>query len=161
MSLINRTDPKAERIHSLPFFKQADRQAVNHLASAADEVDVSAGQTLIIEGRHHHEAYVVEKGVAEVVVDGEVVADIPAGEMIGELGVFCDGPASATVRAKTDMTVLVIPYNQMDRILDENPAMVKGIAKELAERLRSMDKSLHHRPVVTGLAVVTEIVFVD
>ena len=52
------------------------------------------------------------------------------------------GTRSATVRAKTEMKVLLIPYNRFDQVMDENPAMVKGIARELARRLRAMDETV-------------------
>ena len=143
MSLIDHNDPKVARIHGLPLFRDADKKALGHLASAVDEVTIDAGHTLISQGHNHTEGFVIEQGQAEVVVDGEVVAEIPAGEMIGELGMFIRGPASATVRAKTDMTVLVLPYNRVDQILEENPAMVLGVAKELAGRLRAMDAKQH------------------
>lgn len=137
------TDPKIERIRTVAFFKDADKGALRHLASAADEVDVPAGRTLITEGHNHHEAYVVESGSAEVVINDETVAEIGPGELIGEIGIFSRGTASATVRAKTDMSVLVIPYNRIDGVLDENPKMIRAIAEELAGRLRAMD-ARHH-----------------
>ena len=84
-------------------------------------------------------AYIVEAGEAEVVERGEAVATIDAGEMIGEVGFFSRGAATATVRAKTDMTVFSLPYNRFDSVLDENPAMLRAIAEELAHRLRDMD----------------------
>lgn len=136
-------DPKVARIQRLPLFREASRKALGHLASAVDEVSVGPGYTLISQGHNHGEGFVVEEGTAEVVVDGTVVAEIPAGEMIGELGMFSRGPASATVRAKTEMVLLVIPYNRVDQILDENPAMVRAVATELADRLRAMDAKHH------------------
>lgn len=132
-------DRKVERIKTLPFFANASKDAVQALARAADQVDVSAGRTLIQEGDVNLVAYIVEAGEAEVVVRGEAVATIDAGEMIGEVGFFSRGAATATVRAKTDMTVFSLPYNRFDSVLDENPAMLRAIAEELAHRLRDMD----------------------
>ena len=71
------------------------------------------------------------------------MAEIPAGELFGELAFFVPGPASATVAAKTEMTVLIIPHNRFDVILNENPDLVREIASGLAERLRATDAKLH------------------
>ncbi|MFT7598073.1 MAG: CRP/FNR family cyclic AMP-dependent transcriptional regulator [Acidimicrobiales bacterium] len=139
MSLTDHADPKAARIHGLELFKEADRKALEHLASAADEAKVAAGYRLITQGHHHAEGYVVEMGIAEVLVDDVVVAEIGEGQMIGELAMFDRRPASATVRARTDMTLLVLPYNRIDQILEENPKMVRVLAEGLASRLRAMD----------------------
>ncbi|MEM7322919.1 MAG: cyclic nucleotide-binding domain-containing protein [Actinomycetota bacterium] len=136
------SDPKEERLRQLPLFKDADRKAIENLASLADEASVSAGQALITEGHQHREVYVIESGTASVIIDGNEVAEIPAGEMVGEVGFFSGQPASATVSAKTDMRVLVIPYNGFDRTMEENPAMVRAVLKELAERLYATDAKL-------------------
>lgn len=137
------SDAKEKRLQGLRLFTKADKKAISHLASVADEVSVKAGHKLISEGRHHNEVYVIESGTAAVSIDGNEVAEIPSGEMVGELGYFARQPASATVEAKSDLSVLVIPYNGFDRILDENPDMVRGILNELAERLYATDAKLH------------------
>ena len=136
-------DAKEKRLQSLSLFKNADRKAIQHLASAADEVTVAAGHKIISEGHLHNEIYVVEHGIAVVSIEGNEVAEIPEGEIVGELGFFVRQPASATVAAKTEMDVLVIPYNRFDQILDDNPQMVRAMANELAERLYNTDAKLH------------------
>lgn len=136
------TDKKEARLLELPLFRGADQKAVRHLASAADEVSLTAGQVLIEQGRYHQEGYVIEQGTAVVEVDGTEIAEIPEGEMVGELGFFVRGPASATVTARTDMEVLVIPYNRFEQILEENPKLVRAIANELAARLVATDARL-------------------
>ncbi len=136
------TDPKEERLKKLPLFKGADERAIDHLASAADEVTVAADHVLIRQGHHHQEMFVLESGSAVVEIDGTRVADIPAGEFVGELGYFNQGPASATVKTAEESVVLVIPYNRFEQILDDNPRMVRAIAAELAERLEATDLRL-------------------
>ena len=136
-------DLKEERLRGLKLFEKADRVAIDHLASAADEVGVEAGYTLITQGRHHNEIYVIEEGSAAITIDGEEVAEIPAGELVGEVGFFARQAASATVTAKTDVSLLVIPYNRFDQILDDNPALLRTVANELAERLYATDARIH------------------
>lgn len=140
------SDPKIERLKSIPFFAGADKTALEHLASAADEVTVAAGTVLTTEGGLHNEAYVIVDGAVEVLVGGEVVAELPAGEMIGELSMLAHRPASsATVRTKIESSLLVIPHNRFDEILDDNPGFTKAIAKQLATRLQKMDQLFEER----------------
>lgn len=136
-------DEKEARLRKLPLFHRADDKAVRHVAAAADEASLSAGQVLIHQGRHHNEGYVIERGTAVVEVDGQEITEIPEGEMVGELGFFVRGPASATVKARTDMDVLIIPYNRFDQILDDNPRLLRAITDELAARLVATDARLH------------------
>ncbi len=140
MVLRHREDPKSKRLRAIPFFAEADEQALSHLLSAADEVQVKAGHDLINEGHHYGEGYVVVSGTIGVFVGGEEVAEIGPGELIGELALLTrDVVSSATVIAKTDAELLVIPYNRFDQILEDNPALVRTIATQLAHRLRAMD----------------------
>ncbi|MEZ5230131.1 MAG: cyclic nucleotide-binding domain-containing protein [Acidimicrobiales bacterium] len=138
--VLRHQDPKVERLRAIPFFADADDQALQHLLSAADEVRVKAGHDLIDEGHHYGEAYVVVSGTIGVRVGGDEVAEIGPGELIGELALLThDVVSSATVVAKTDADLLVIPYNRFDQILDDNPALVRAIATQLVHRLRAMD----------------------
>lgn len=134
---------KNDRLRELDLFKNADDDALANLSSAIDEVTVEAGRVLIEQDKNHHEIYVIASGSAVVEVDGAEVAEIPAGELVGELGFFVQAAASATVRTKTSCDLMVIPYNRFDQILNDNPKMVRDIAAELAERLYAMDEKLN------------------
>ena len=136
------SDPKEDRLRKLPLFKGADKEAIDHLASAADEVTVESGHTLITQGHHHQEMYVLESGSAVVEINGDKVADIPAGEFVGELGYFTRSPATATVKTSADSEILVIPYNRFEQILDDNPKLVRAMMVELADRLQQTDLKL-------------------
>lgn len=135
-------DAKIDRLHASKLFARCDKKALTDLASAVDEVSVASGRTLFTQGSRHNEAYVIQSGTAEVLVDGNVVGEIPAGELIGEISLFDPGPASATVQAKTDMELLVIPHNRFAQILDQTPGLAAAIARELAVRLRNTDARL-------------------
>jgi CRP-like cAMP-binding protein len=137
------SDKKEDRLRAIPLFRGATDEAITHLASAADEVSVKEGRVLIQQGSRHSELYVLTSGSAVVEVDGEKVAEIPAGEIVGELSFFINKVASATVRTDAESSVLVIPYNRLDQILDDNPPLVRFIAAELADRLYETDASLH------------------
>lgn len=137
------SDPKEDRLRALKLFEKADRRAMSHLMSAIDEANVKAGQAIITQGRDGHEIYIIAEGTAAAVIDGNEVAEIPAGELVGELGYFVRRPASATVQAKTDMKVLILPYNRFDQILDDNPHLVRLILEEVAQRLYDTDAKLN------------------
>ncbi len=136
-------DPKLDRLHSAPLFAGCDKKELERLAAAIDIVEVEAGKVLISQGAIHHEAFVIESGEAEVLVDGEVVATIPAGEMIGEIGLLSRGHASATVKARTPLSVLIIPHQRFDSIAHDTPGLGMAMAKELAKRLQATDARLH------------------
>jgi CRP-like cAMP-binding protein len=136
-------DPKLDRLHAAPLFAACDKKELSRLAMAIDLIDIEAGKTLIRQGTVNHEAFVIESGEADVFIDDELVATIPAGEMVGEIGLLTRSPASATVVAKSDMSVLMIPHQRFDAIATDTPGLGWAIAKELAHRLQATDASLH------------------
>ena len=137
-------ESKVDRIHKTTLFQRANRKTLEELAQVLDEVEVSPGCELITQGRHHHESYIVETGILIVLVDGDEVAEIRAGEIVGEIGLLDPGPATATVQCKTPATLLALPHNRAQDALDAIPDVYRHIASELAHRLRSMDAN-HHR----------------
>ena len=136
-------DPKVERLAAVPLFASSDKKSLERLASAIDVLEVEEGATLFRQGAVQHEAFVIESGTATVSFDGEVVAEIPEGEMIGEIGLLTRRPASATVVASSPMSLLMIPHQRFAQVLDEVPGLGTAIAYELAKRLQAMDARLH------------------
>ena len=136
-------DEKLDRLHAAPLFAGCDKKELSRLATAIDTIPVDAGQTLIRQGSVAHEAFVIESGEAEVYIDGELIATIPAGEIVGEIGLLTRAHATATVTAKTDMSVLMIPHQRFEAIVSDTPGLGMAIAKELAQRLSATDANLH------------------
>ncbi|MGI9623116.1 MAG: cyclic nucleotide-binding domain-containing protein [Acidimicrobiales bacterium] len=136
-------DPKVDRLHAAPLFAACDKKELDRLAAAVDTIDVADGKALLRQGAVNHEAFIIETGEAEVTIDGNLVATIPAGEMVGEIGLLTRSPATATVTAKGDISVLLIPHQRFDAIVSDTPGLAMAIAKELAERLRATDDRLH------------------
>lgn len=132
-------DAKLDRLKAIPLFANATSAGLEHLLMAADEISVPPDSVLIHQGHAHHEGYVIVSGTVGIAVNGEQVAEIGEGEIVGELGLFGQRPASATVTALTTLNALVIPYNRFDQILDDNPSMAKTMAIKLAARLHGMD----------------------
>ena len=135
-------DPKVERLAAVPLFASSDKKSLERLASAIDVIEVEEGATLFRQGAMQHEAFVIESGTATVSIDGEVVAEIPEGEMIGEIGLLTRRPASATVVAASPMSLLMIPHQRFAQVLDDVPGLGTAIAYELAKRLQAMDARL-------------------
>jgi CRP-like cAMP-binding protein len=72
-------------------------------------IDVSAGETLCREGELAREAMLIVDGSAEVLRDGEQVATVGTGELVGELALDNDDHMrTATVRATSYCVVAVM-----------------------------------------------------
>jgi hypothetical protein len=71
--------------------------------------------TLVEQGAPGDELYLVLDGVLVVAIDGEEVAEIGPGAIVGEKALLEGGTRTATIRARTRSRVAVIPAELIDR----------------------------------------------
>ena len=72
------------------------------------------GETLVEQGAPGDELYLVLDGVLAVEIDGEEVAEIGPGAVVGEKALLEGGARTATLRAQTRCRVGVIPGDLID-----------------------------------------------
>ncbi|MEM7337838.1 MAG: cyclic nucleotide-binding domain-containing protein [Actinomycetota bacterium] len=132
------SDPKAERLASLPIFAQCSESELSALATIADEIEVDAGREIVRQGSHHHHAYMVVSGGATASIDGAEVGTIDAGSIIGEVSMFDPGPASATVVSSQKSDLMVIEHGAFQDVLRQHPELSLTILRTLARRYHSV-----------------------
>jgi Cyclic nucleotide-binding domain len=76
---------------------------------------LQAGRTLVRQGEHGQELFLLFDGVLQVEVDGEPVTQVGPGAILGEMALLQDGRRMATLRAVTPCRVAVVPSDQIDR----------------------------------------------
>jgi NTE family protein len=100
----------------------------------------SAGSTVLVEGDYPGELYLVGSGTADVFAadsDGTEhhLALVGPGTTLGEISLFAGRPASGTVRARTDLQVVVVSAQALERLGDRLPRVYRNIGVILADRL--------------------------
>jgi hypothetical protein len=76
---------------------------------------VARGETLVEQGQTGHDLFVLLDGVFDVEIDGEVVAQVGSGAIVGERGALGDGRRAATLRAVRSSRVAVIGSDEISR----------------------------------------------
>jgi hypothetical protein len=76
---------------------------------------LGAGETLVTQGEPGDELYLLLIGTLDVEVDGETVAQVGAGAIVGERAVLEGGRRTATLRAATPARVAVLAADSIDR----------------------------------------------
>ena len=76
---------------------------------------LESGETLVEQGAPGDELYLVLDGVLAVAIDGEEVAEIGPGAIVGERALLEGGTRTATLNARTRSRVAVIPGALIDR----------------------------------------------
>ena len=83
---------------------------LDQISGLAENVAIEKGSVLLQEGRHPEALYMITGGVADLVkhlAETElIVAEIKAGELIGEMSFAGNFPATATVKAATDIAAI-------------------------------------------------------
>jgi CRP-like cAMP-binding protein len=108
------------------------------LAARMRERHLRAGQILAKEGARGTEMYFIRQGTLAIVkgVTGgieQVVAQIGAGEFVGEMALFDRRPRSATIRAETEAELLVLDRNAVQVLVNISPATAAAFLRALSE----------------------------
>jgi CRP-like cAMP-binding protein len=122
------------RLRAIPLFKDVDDQELSQIAPFADEQQVDEGTYLVREGDFSYEFMAIEDGEAEVLRDGEHVADLGPGDFFGEIGLLEKDRRTATVVAKTDMRLITLTGWDMKRMEKSMPEAVEKVRQVLEER---------------------------
>ena len=75
---------------------------------------VGEGETLVEQGAEGRELYLLLDGVLEVVLEGEPLAEVGPGALLGERALLEGGRRTATLRARTPARVAVVPAEAID-----------------------------------------------
>lgn len=131
----------AEAIAAVPAFAVCTRKELQTLTRLATELDVPEGRVLTAEGQPGHEFMIVLDGVAEATRDGRNIASFGPGDYFGEIALLDPGPRTATVTARTAMTLAVIGPTEFRAALEEVPMLSSKIMRGLARRLRELESA--------------------
>jgi CRP-like cAMP-binding protein len=132
-------DPKLELIRRLPTFAGAGTREIRSIAEAVDVAVVEAGRVLCRAGRRALESYVVVDGTVDIVIDGQIVATLGRGEIVGEVGVIDGLPRTADVIASSPARVLAIPAPTVRALVETSHSFRMALLRQMAGRVRSLD----------------------
>ena len=125
------------QLKEVPFFKSLGKKELRAVAQQTDELDVKAGKELATEGDFGHEFFVIRTGTAEVVRNGEHVRDLGPGDFFGEIALLEEERRTATVRATSPMSVIVMTRQSFRQLDHDMPQVHSAICDAIAERRES------------------------
>ena len=104
--------------------------------SAMVRQDLVRGQMLVAQGDPSDSLFMVLHGALAVrrTGDSAPIAELRAGELVGEIGFFANVPRTADVIAIRDTSVLVLTRTAYQVLAEEAPAIVEAVLAALARR---------------------------
>jgi CRP-like cAMP-binding protein len=126
-------------LRKIPIFSHLDPSKLKLIAFTSERLSYAPDEIVVNEGEEGESVFIILEGdsVAYTMCQGKrlKLADIKQGEILGEISVLCDIHRTATVVAKTDLTILSLSRELFFRLIREVPDLSIEIMKSLARRL--------------------------
>ncbi|UYM07102.1 cyclic nucleotide-binding domain-containing protein [Solicola gregarius] len=128
---------RPERIKELPRFRGVSDAHMNQIAAAGSIVTVPERWSMIIEGSPPDQVYLIMAGQVVVRRQGEEIARLSPGDIVGEMSLHEHRLRTATVTAETPLELLHLTREAFGRLYDEVPDFRDAVDATVAERLDS------------------------
>jgi CRP-like cAMP-binding protein len=125
-----------DRLRPLPLFGELDAHDLAHVARWIEEVRAVPGELLIEQDAMPYELFIIEQGSVDVVRDGEPLATLGAGDVVGEIALMAQRRRMASVIARSDVRALALSVDALQEITDEMPEL-GGELRNLMDRRRA------------------------
>lgn len=118
---------------------------VAHLSKAGPKT-LKKGEYLFREGDNSDAMYVIKSGrIAITKAKGSseiVLAELVAGEMLGEMAFFDNRPRSASARALTESVAIALPFSALHAQFKTFPEWLKAMVKTINTHLRNANQRI-------------------
>ena len=126
-------------LQDTPIFANTSEKSLESMIKSAVEKTVSPGEKLVQEGQGGVGFYLILEGKAEVIKDGQKLAELGTGNFFGELAVIDGQTRTADVVAVTETKCWILSQWAMKSIIANHPEVALSMLEELARRLRATD----------------------
>ena len=137
----------ADFLRSIDMFSELDDELLEPIVGQSKTLDLQRGDVLFQSGDDSSDLYIVTRGriaIGNRSFDGResLVALMESGDLFGEMPLFSNDGRSAEARALEESAVVVIPYQPVKDLYDENPSLLWRVVEMLVSRLKSTDIAL-------------------
>lgn len=130
------------RVPVLPLFTALAPDALARLLEAFEVRDVRAGHRVVTQGEEGRDAYVVVRGLLEVIREGEggastTLAALGSGAIFGEMALVSEAPRAASVVAVEPSQVLCASRDALESMASDQPAIGRELGRFCRGRMLS------------------------
>jgi sigma-B regulation protein RsbU (phosphoserine phosphatase) len=130
-----------EILKRIPLFSSMPEAEIDILASILKSKEIEEGTFVFCEGEPGRCFFILIDGEVDIIkalgsADERLLATRPAGSILGEMSLFNpEGVHTATVRARTPLTVLEMSHADLDQILQKSPSLAYEMMRVISLRL--------------------------
>jgi cAMP-dependent protein kinase regulator len=118
------------RLTAIPLFSQLSPEEAHRLSAFATETSIADAQILMKQGDYSTELIAIEEGTADVLRDGNKIASLGKGDLIGEMGLLSREPRNADVIATSPMRVIKLTHWEIRRMSEDTLDRIKAIIEQ-------------------------------
>jgi len=126
-----------------PLFSGLNQWELQSISQLMRLVEYKREETVYKEGGEADSFYVVVSGRFEAFTESlgkkKILAYLRRGDYFGEMSLLTDEPHSATLRALSDVLVLVLKKEDFKKIVEHNAVVALELSRRLSSRLKGMD----------------------
>lgn len=122
------------QLKRVPLFSDVPEDSLKKIAPFTKVDEFAEGRPLMQEGDYSNDFFVIEDGTAKVERDGEQVAEVGPGDVVGEEGLLEKSQRSATVIATSTVRVIKIEHWELSRMKKSMPEVVERLQQLVEQR---------------------------
>lgn len=125
----------AEIVSALQRLTDFDDATIKALASTGQSVHIPANWAMVVEHQPADKAYILLDGSVEIRKDGDVVATLQPGDVVGEIALVTGRLRSATVVTTTDVQALHFTADAFEQLATHNSAFADALRDAAQHRI--------------------------
>jgi CRP/FNR family transcriptional regulator, cyclic AMP receptor protein len=127
--MARKADKKVEWLRTaLPLDGLTDAE-LDAVAATSDRVNFEAGRRLGQQGHIGQEAFIIVDGRVDVLRDGETIASVGAGEVVGELAVLGGWERMADIVTATEVEAIVFDVRSFLQAMDVSGTLRRHVTR--------------------------------
>lgn len=132
---------KTAALAEVPLFTGLSKKELGAVSQLVTEAGFAEGTELVTEGELGREAMIIVDGTAVVRRKGRKIAELAAGDVLGEMSLFNHAPRNASVVATSDVWVLLMDAREFSSLVDADQRIAVKILRTVAARAAENDSS--------------------
>ena len=125
-------------LRGISLFESLPSDARTAIAQHADQLDIPEGTELARQGEFAYEFFVLEDGTADVLRDGDRIAELGPGDFLGEMGIMERVVRNATVVTTSPARVIVMSEQDFRSMARANAAVASRLRAAVEQRCHAL-----------------------
>ncbi len=124
-----------------PFLATVRKLGAHDLIEDFRRRSYKRNEPVLAEGDDGEEAFVIVDGQAEVSVGDQTVGELSPGDLFGEVALLLGGTRGASVKATTNLDVMVLSREAFERQIVAHPERARALMRSLGARLQGLQQT--------------------